>query len=166
MDVSPLIICTLSCQWAQPYWQTSMYSKHCSHSACHRHSARQGMGRTLTLPPKRPHKSVIVSRSPCVSQVPMATNGGAHTFNKNDNNWLHKHFEPQQVDVVVSSTSILGLECLSAFPRIHPLNKLFSWSELRITEGHFRLILTYSTTSVSFYVGLDHKLILWVRMQQ
>ena len=33
----------------------------------------------------------------------MATNGGAHKFNKNENNWLHKHFEPQQVDVVVSS---------------------------------------------------------------
>ena len=44
-----------------------------------------------------------VSRSPCVSQVPMVTNGGAHKFNKNENNWLHKHFEPQQVDVVVSS---------------------------------------------------------------
>ena len=26
---------------------------HCSRSACHKHSARQGMGRTLTLPPKR-----------------------------------------------------------------------------------------------------------------
>ena len=50
-----------------------------------------------------PFKSVIVSRSPCVSQVPMATNGGAHKFHKNENNWLHKHFEPQQVDVVVSS---------------------------------------------------------------
>ena len=25
--------------------------------------------------------------------------GGAHKFNKNDNNWLHKHFEPQQVDL-------------------------------------------------------------------
>ena len=33
----------------------------------------------------------------------MATNGGAHKFNKNENNWRHKHFEPQQVDVVVSS---------------------------------------------------------------
>ena len=33
----------------------------------------------------------------------MATNGGAHKFNKNENIWLHKHFEPQQVDVVVSS---------------------------------------------------------------
>ena len=37
----------------------------------------------------------------------MATNGGAHKFNKNDNNWLHKHFEPQQVDAIVSSISIL-----------------------------------------------------------
>ena len=50
----------------------------------------------------------------------MATNGGAHKFNKNDNNWLHKHFEPQQVDVVVSSISKQGLESLSAFPRTHP----------------------------------------------
>ena len=33
----------------------------------------------------------------------MATNGGAHKFNNNENNWLHNHFEPQQVDVVVSS---------------------------------------------------------------
>ena len=33
----------------------------------------------------------------------MATNGGARKFNKNKNNWLHKHFEHQQVDVVVSS---------------------------------------------------------------
>ena len=57
----------------------------------------------VRLPPKRPRKSVIVSRSPCVSQVPMATNGGAHKCNKYENNWLHKHFEPQQVDVVVSS---------------------------------------------------------------
>ena len=31
----------------------------------------------------------------------MATNGGAHKFNKNENNWLHEHFE--QVDVIVSS---------------------------------------------------------------
>ena len=46
----------------------------------------------------------------------MAINGGAHKFNKNVNNWLQKHFEPQQVDVVVSSMSILGLESLSAFP--------------------------------------------------
>ena len=23
----------------------------------------------------------------------MTTNGGAHKFNKNENNWLHKHFE-------------------------------------------------------------------------
>ena len=46
---------------------------------------------------------VIVSRSPCASQVPMVTNGGAHKFNKNENNWFHKHLEPQQVDVVVSS---------------------------------------------------------------
>ena len=45
---------------------------------------------------------VIVSLSPCVSQVPMATNGGAHKFNKNENNWLHKHLELQQVDAVVS----------------------------------------------------------------
>ena len=44
-------------------------------------------------------KSVIVSRSPCLSQVSMATNGGAHKFNKNENNWLYKHFEPQQIDV-------------------------------------------------------------------
>ena len=43
----------------------------------------------------------------------MATNGGAHKFNKNDTNWLHKHFEPQQVDVVVSSISILGMGSLS-----------------------------------------------------
>ena len=138
MDSFPLIICTLSCQWAQPYWQSSMSDwrecdvffcgrlgwrilPHCSRSACHRHSARQGMGRTLTLPLKRPHKSAIVSRSPCVSQVPMATNGGAHKFNKNDNNWPHKPFEPQQVDVVLSSISILGLASLSAFSRNHPL---------------------------------------------
>ena len=40
----------------------------------------------------------------------MATNGDAHTFNKNDNNWLHKHFEPQQVGVVVSSLETLALE--------------------------------------------------------
>ena len=33
----------------------------------------------------------------------MVTNGGAHKLNENDNNWLPKHFEPQQVDVVVSS---------------------------------------------------------------
>ena len=33
----------------------------------------------------------------------MATNDGAHKFNENNNNWLGKHFEPQQVDVVVSS---------------------------------------------------------------
>ena len=32
----------------------------------------------------------------------MATNGGTHKCNKNENNWSHKHFEPQQVDVVVS----------------------------------------------------------------
>ena len=51
--------------------------------------------------------------SPYLSQVPMATNGGAHKFNKNDINW--------QVDVFVSSISILGLESLSAFPRTHPL---------------------------------------------
>ena len=51
----------------------------------------------------------------------MATNGGAHKFNKNDNNWLHKHFELQQVDVVVSSISILGLDSLSAFHRTHSL---------------------------------------------
>ena len=36
----------------------------------------------------------------------MATNGGVHKFNKNENNWLHKHFKPQQVDVVVSSIYI------------------------------------------------------------
>ena len=48
----------------------------------------------------------------------MATNGSTHKFNKNDNNWLHKHFEAQQVDVVVSSISILGL---SAFPQTYPL---------------------------------------------
>ena len=52
----------------------------------------------------------------------MATNGGAHRFTKNENNWLHKHFEPQEVDVVVSSISILGLECLSAYARTHPLS--------------------------------------------
>ena len=51
----------------------------------------------------------------------MTTNGSAHKFNKNHNNWLHKHFEPQQVDVVVSSISILGLDSLSAFARTHPL---------------------------------------------
>ena len=51
----------------------------------------------------------------------MATNGGAHKFNKNDNDWLHKHFEPQQVDAVVSSISIPSLKSLSAFPRTHPL---------------------------------------------
>ena len=51
----------------------------------------------------------------------MASNGGAHKFNKNENNWLHKHFEPQQVDVVVSSTSILALDSLTAFARSHPL---------------------------------------------
>ena len=56
----------------------------------------------------------------------MATNGGTHKFNKNDNNWLHKHFEPQQVDVVVSSISILGLESLSACPQTHPLIRLVS----------------------------------------
>ena len=128
MDIFLLIICTLSCQWAQPYWQPSMsdwreFWPHCSRSACHRHSAGQGMGRTLTLPPKRPHKSVIVSRSPCVSQVPMATNGGAHKFNKNEKNWPHLHFEPQQVDVVVSSIAILGRESLSAFPQTHPLRR-------------------------------------------
>ena len=93
---------------------------HCSHSACHRHSYGQGMGRTLTLPHKRSRKSVISWNSTgeigrfrrhraethrhfnirffgqmppdasdfpggipaCVSQVPMATNGGAHKFNK------------------------------------------------------------------------------------
>ena len=33
----------------------------------------------------------------------MVTNDGAHKFNIKENNWLHKHFEPQQVDVVVSS---------------------------------------------------------------
>ena len=37
---------------------------------------------------------------------------------------LHKHFEPQQVDVVVSPISILGLECLNAFPQTHPLSAL------------------------------------------
>ena len=63
-------------------------------------TATQGLTLAAT---RRPRKSVIVSRSPCVSQVPMATNGGAHKFNKNENNWLHEHFEPQQVDVVVSS---------------------------------------------------------------
>ena len=52
----------------------------------------------------------------------MATNGGAHKFNKNENNWLHKHFEPQQVDVVMSSIQILALDSLSAFARTHPLN--------------------------------------------
>ena len=51
----------------------------------------------------------------------MTTNGGAHKFKKNDNNWFHKHSEPQQVDVVVSSIPILGLESLSAFPGTHPL---------------------------------------------
>ena len=51
----------------------------------------------------------------------MATNGGAHKFKKSDNNWLHKHFEPQQVDVAVASISILGLESLSAFLRTHHL---------------------------------------------
>ena len=56
-----------------------------------------------------------------VSQVPMVTNGGAHKFNKNDNNWRHKHFEPQRVDVVVPSISILGLDNLSAFARAHSL---------------------------------------------
>ena len=40
----------------------------------------------------------------------MATNVGGHKYSKNYNNWLHKHFEPQQVDVVVSSISMLGLE--------------------------------------------------------
>ena len=52
----------------------------------------------------------------------MATNGGAQMYNKNENNWLHKHFEPEQVDVVVSSISILGLQRLSALPWAHPLN--------------------------------------------
>ena len=44
----------------------------------------------------------------------MATNGGAHKFVKNENNWLHKHFDPQQVDVVVSSigTSPGQSECI------------------------------------------------------
>ena len=42
----------------------------------------------------------------------MATNGGTHKFNKNDNNWLHKYFEPQQVDVVIN---------LSVFAQTHPL---------------------------------------------
>ena len=42
-------------------------------------------------------------------------------FNKNENNWLHKHFEPQQVDVVVSSIQILALESLIAFARTPPL---------------------------------------------
>ena len=51
----------------------------------------------------------------------MTTNGGAHKFNKNENNWLHKHFEPQQIDVVVSSLLILALASLSAFARTHPL---------------------------------------------
>ena len=48
----------------------------------------------------------------------MATNGGTHKFNKNENNWLHKHFEPQQVDVVVSC---IALDSLSTFARTHPL---------------------------------------------
>ena len=47
----------------------------------------------------------------------MATNGGTHKFNKNENNWL------QQVDVVVSSISILALDSLSAFAQTHPLNR-------------------------------------------
>ena len=87
------------------------------------HRARYGPY-TYTAP-KRPHKSVIVSRSLCVSHVPVATNGGAHKFTKNDNNWLHKQFEPQQVDVVVSSISILygapegscEIHNITAFPR-------------------------------------------------
>ena len=69
----------------------------------------------------------VPNGSPCVSQVPMTTNGGAHKFNKNDNNWLHTHFEPQQVDVVVSSIEILALDSLSAFARNHPLTFEFTY---------------------------------------
>ena len=102
MDIFPLIICTLSCHWAQPLWQPSMTDwRECDVF--------------VRLPPKRPRKSAIVSQSPYVSQVPMTTNGGAHKFNKNENNyWLHAHFEPQQVDVLVSSidTSPGQSECI------------------------------------------------------
>ena len=52
----------------------------------------------------------------------MTTNGGAHKFNKNENNWPHKHFEPQQVDVAVSSIQILALDSLSTFARTLSFN--------------------------------------------
>ena len=47
-----------------------------------------------------------------VSQIPMAANGGAHKFNKND----------IDIDVVVSSISILDLESISAFARTYLLS--------------------------------------------
>ena len=39
--------------------------------------------------------------------VQRPANGGTHKINQNDNNCLHMHFETQQVDVFVSSISIL-----------------------------------------------------------
>ena len=128
-----------------------------SRSACHRHSTGQGMGRTLTLPPKRPHKSVIFSRSPCVPQVPMATNCSTHKFNKNDNNWLHKDFEPQQVAVVVSSISILALDSRSAFTWSHPLTK---WKKKWWTQGTSRLIKGLHSllpTAIYLHIFPDHQ---------
>ena len=81
-----MIICTLSCHWTQPYWQPSIIDwRECdvfvpsawleNLAALFPFSMPQAERRARygphTLSPKRPHKSVIVSRSPCVSQVPM-----------------------------------------------------------------------------------------------
>ena len=101
-------------------------------SATSRAPGKQTHGRHWRLRPEAveiPHQIVIISRSPWVSQSravrrdgPIATNGGTHKLNKNDNIWLHKYVEPERVDVVVCSISILGLDSLNAFARIHPLN--------------------------------------------
>ena len=70
----------------------------------------------------------------------MAINGGPHKFNKNANNWLHKHFEPQQVDVVVSSISILALDSLSAFAQ--SLTQSFNLAD-RIDPGQVLVLYKY-----------------------
>ena len=65
----------------------------------------------------------------------MATNGGAHKFDKNENNWLHKHFEPQQVDVVVSSIYILALDSLECICRDSSFKYVALDNVSRILDG-------------------------------
>ena len=68
----------------------------------------------------------------------MATNGGAHKFNENDNNWLHKHFEHTNMN---RDTHIFWMASGGGAG--------YWWDEElsvdnRITNGHFKYCMVIS----------------------